>query len=81
MCHEKKKMANSEKEHKKILDGVEQGDEEVVKVLLLQKMDLDFKYKDKVFQFFFLISLLFHFSFLFFFFCCAEVMEGGDGSL
>ena len=61
LCVTKKKMDEEKqypnKETKKLFEGAENGDEEVVKVLLLGnknkqfKLDINFKFKEKVFSF------------------------------
>ena len=60
----------SRKKNKELLDAVEKGDEELVKVFLLEnknKLDINFKFKDKVSSklVFSLFSLLSFISFLF----------------
>ena len=62
------------KETKEFFEGVEKGDEEVVKVLLLGKenkqfeLDINFKFKEK--KVFFQTQFSLSFSLSLFFFCC-----------
>ena len=81
LCHKKKRKMDEEypnKETEKLFEGVENGDEEVVKVLLLGnknkqfELDVNFHFKHKVFLFELNFSLsLFSLSL----FCCSDVME------
>ena len=70
MDEEEEEKAN--KETKELFEGVEKGDEEVVKVLLLGnknkqfELDINFQFKERVFFFSNSISLFLSLSFLLF---------------